>query len=121
MTSSKKKLREIKDLWNQNVWAFSQPVNKNWNVNVTPIASKKSNAANPAAFLTIIYVFLKALKKSKLPAVAAVAADAAVVAVAAVAAITVSITWKYAAQIVVMPISDVVTAIDLKKKIYEMM
>ena len=112
MTSSKKKLREIKNLWNQNVWVFSQPVNKNWNVNVTPIASKKSNAANPAAFLTMIYVILIALQRLKLAAVAAVAADAAV---AAVAAITVSITWKCAAQIVVMPISDVVTAINLKK------
>ena len=81
------------------MWVFSQPVNKNWNVNVTPIASKKSNAANPAAFLTMIYVILIAFKKSKLVAVAAV---------------TVSITWKCAAQIVVMPISDVVTPIDLK-------
>ena len=85
------------------MWVFSQPVNKNWNVNVTPIASKKSNAANPAAFLTMIYVILIAFKNLKLAAVAAVAA------------ITVSITWKCAAQIVVMPISDVVTTINLKK------
>ena len=136
MTSSKKKFEKIKNLWNQNVWAFSQPVNKKWNVIV--IAWTNLNAANPAASTTLIYVILIAFKKLKLVAVAAVtvsitwkcAAQIVVISdavihviliafkklmLAAVAAVTVSITWECAAQIVVMLISDVVTPINLKK------
>ena len=93
------KFRKIKNLWNQNVWAVSQPVNKKWNVIV--IAWKKLNAANPAAWITAIYVILIAWTKLN---------------VAAVAAVIVSITWNCATQIVV--ISDVVNPINLKKNKY---
>ena len=54
MTSLKKKFRKTNNRWKQNASHFSLIVSKN--AHATPIALKKSNAANPAAWIIAIYV-----------------------------------------------------------------